>query len=145
MLVSRKTDQGDSHRLQSLWEQSRCGQWGSCSEAGGPESHELSWWDVIEKWQECPGPRGTPNISLAAGLGNPVREDKKMAELVKLHRLFFACWSEIKEWTWITVRGLSEGYQRGKPKRVTHAERIRYVSEHLVLTTLAPTHRQTMQ
>lgn len=41
--------------------------------------------------------------------------------------------------TWITVRGLSDGYQRGKPKRVTHAERMRYVSEHLVLTMLAPT------
>lgn len=40
--------------------------------------------------------------------------------------------------TCMTVRGLSDGYQRGKPNRVTHAERIRYVSEHLVLTTLAP-------
>lgn len=41
--------------------------------------------------------------------------------------------------TCITVRGLSDGYQRGKPNSVTHADRIRYVSEHLVLTTLAPT------
>lgn len=42
------------------------------------------------------------------------------------------------EATWMTVRGLSDGYHRGKPNRVTHAERMRYVSEHLVLITLAP-------
>lgn len=36
------------------------------------------------------------------------------------------------------MRGLSDGYHRGIPNRVTHAERPRYVSEHLVLMTLAP-------
>ena len=53
-------------------------------------------------------------------------------------------WVCVGRYTWITVRGLSDGYQSGKPNRVTHAERIRYVSEHLVLITLAPTQRHTM-
>lgn len=63
--------------------------------------------------------------------------------LATLGKLVFPYKANTEFCTWMTVRGLSDGYQRGKPKRVTHADRMRYVSEHRVLTMLAPsnTHR----
>lgn len=139
----------NSHRLQSLLVQSQCGQWGSCTAAGDPASHELSLQDERERWQESPGHRETPNISLGAALGNPREEGWTSVKSMKnkgiddQKRQGFSGkrTQEDYHYTWITVRGLSDGYQRGKPKRVTHAERIRYVSEHLVLITLAPKHR----
>lgn len=85
-----------------------------------------------------------PSIFLEGALGNPKEEEaggplrKKMEIVEKLYALrpmFCTC---------MTVRGLSDGYQRGKPNRVKQAERIRYVSEHLVLITLAPKTRNVI-
>src|SRR4029434_1957375 len=47
--------------------------------------------------------------------------------------------------TWMTVRGLSEWYHRGNPKRLRQADLVLQDSEHRVFTTLAPasTHTHT--
>lgn len=63
-----------SHRLQSPLVQNWCGQWGSCTAASGPVSHELSLQGERERWQVSPGHRETPNISLGAALRDPGRE-----------------------------------------------------------------------